>query len=113
MEGDCVYTEQILRLQKAVQLKTVSETRNGELHFPVPESLPKFHEFLRNSFPETFAASAGVELVNDGSFLLHFIPSEESATPQSPFLLVAHMDVVPTNDEEWSVPPFDGVIKVS
>jgi len=42
--------------------------------------------------------------------LLAKLPSA-SASPEPPLLLLHHIDVVPADPAQWSVPPFEGVIK--
>lgn len=72
------------------------------------EQLLLFHQFLRDSFPDVFNSSfIQVEIINNYSFLFTINGSDENVQP---YLLAAHMDVVPVIESEWSHPPFGGEI---
>ena len=51
------------------------------------------------------------ELINNYS-LLYTIKAEKQADSQKrlPFMLLAHLDVVPVDDQDWTYPPFEASI---
>ena len=49
-----------------------------------------------------------LETVNELSLLYHV---KGFNTALKPYMLLAHLDVVPVQEHMWKVPPFDGVIK--
>ena len=54
------------------------------------------------------SSSVKLEIINELSLLYHIQGSDPSLKP---YLLLAHFDVVPAEEEEWDVPPFEGSIK--
>ena len=70
-----------------------------------PDKFRQFHDVLRKEFPLTFAACEFHDI--DGGILMRW-PGKSS---DHPLCLLAHMDVVEANADNWSVPPFSGVIK--
>ncbi|KAK7070834.1 hypothetical protein SK128_020072 [Halocaridina rubra] len=72
------------------------------------EQLLKFHQFLRDNFPNVFNSSfIKVEVINTYSLLFTIMGSDENVQP---YLLASHMDVVPVDENKWSNPPFSGRI---
>ncbi|KAK2718905.1 hypothetical protein QYM36_006049 [Artemia franciscana] len=68
----------------------------------------KLHQFLEDSFPLVHSSpNISREFINTYSLLYKISGSN---TELKPYLLAAHLDVVPANGS-WSVNPFDGVIK--
>lgn len=49
-----------------------------------------------------------LEIVN-GLSLLYHVKGSNSAL--KPYMVLAHLDVVPVQEHMWKVPPFDGVIQ--
>ena len=77
------------------------------LQFETTQSSPAFSKsfiFLQNQFPKTFDVLEVKKFGN--SFLLKW----QGSQPQQ-FLFSSHQDIVPANPDDWSIPPFDGVIK--
>lgn len=94
------------RLAQAIAYRTVSHQDLGAIDYA---EFRRFHAFLRASFPRVFARLE-VDVVNDYSLLLRWRGSDRQLPP---VLFTAHMDVVPIEPgtlEDWSHPPFAGVI---
>ena len=49
-----------------------------------------------------------LETINELSLLYHIQGSDPTLKP---YLLLAHLDVVPAEEEHWDVPPFNGTVK--
>lgn len=88
--------EDIKRLSESIKFKTVSGNWDQFL---------RFHEFLHEAFPLIHQRLKLIK-INEYSLLYQWNTNAEKS-----ILLLAHMDVVPANDEEWDVPPFSGLIK--
>ncbi|XP_035673136.1 N-fatty-acyl-amino acid synthase/hydrolase PM20D1-like [Branchiostoma floridae] len=98
--------ERISRFTSAIQFQTVSYKRG----VGTPQELLKFVRFIQESFP-TIHSSPLVrrEVVGNYSLLYRVEGSDASLQP---YLLAAHLDVVPiTEEENWEVPPFSGQVK--
>lgn len=54
------------------------------------------------------SASVRLEIIN-GLSLLYYIQGSDPSL--KPYLLLAHFDVVPAEEELWEVPPFEGSVK--
>ena len=96
-ERALAYAEILARL---VGHETVSVSGNVD-----PDKFRGFHDVLRQEFPLTFAACEFHDI--NGGLLMRW-PGRSSAHP---VCFLAHMDVVEANADNWSVPPFSGVIK--
>lgn len=111
-----LYPECIPRLSKAIQFRTVSDVdENGTGYLIDPNETTNFLAFLKSEFSEVFS-SENVELmtVNEHSLLIHVKANPIRSNidySNEPFLLIAHTDVVPVDENEWSVPPFEGLIE--
>jgi carboxypeptidase PM20D1 len=96
-------TAALERLSRAIQFRTVS---NDD---PAQTSLDEFtglHEFLQQAFPRV-AKQLPREIVG-GHSLLYTWKGADGAL--KPMLLLAHMDVVPANEQSWRYPPFSGAL---
>ncbi|XP_049626965.1 N-fatty-acyl-amino acid synthase/hydrolase PM20D1 [Suncus etruscus] len=90
-------------LKGAIQIPTVSLTP-GEYN---TTALLKFGEFIRKVFPTIFNTSfIQHEVVGNYSHLFTIQGSDPSLQP---YMLMAHIDVVPASEEGWEVPPFSGL----
>ena len=90
-------------LQAMLRLKTVSDVDPGRVDLAEFE---RFRALLPTFYPHVFAKCVYEEIGAHGMLLRW--PGEESAAPA---VLMAHYDVVPAVEAEWTVPPFDGVIR--
>jgi carboxypeptidase PM20D1 len=52
--------------------------------------------------------SIKLDVINGLSLLYHIRGSDPNLKP---YLLLAHFDVVPAEDDHWDVPPFKGTVK--
>lgn len=95
------------RLSKAIQIKTISYDDPNKLD---PAAFTKFHQLLEDSYPLVHQ-HANKTVINQHS-LLYLIKGSD---PQlKPALLMAHMDVVPVDQNtlsQWTHPPYSGLIK--
>jgi carboxypeptidase PM20D1 len=91
------------RLSRAIQFRTVSHRDPARL--PV-EEFTQLNQFIQQSFP-LIARRLSREIVGEHS-LLYTWPGEDQAL--KPMLMMAHMDVVPADDQAWSHPPFSGAL---
>lgn len=66
----------------------------------------KFVELIRERFPVIFDKCSFEKVGKTG--LLFFLKGEDDSEPS---VCMAHYDVVPVEQSEWSVPAFDGLIK--
>lgn len=92
----------VATMSAAVRLETVSE-RN-------PEAFAEMKKLLRQSYPLTFGR-LGVEENGPGSLLFTWQGSDAKRTP---YLLLAHLDVVPVEagtENLWEFPPFSGAVE--
>lgn len=91
------------RLAAAVRVPTVS----GDEAPADSAALFELHRRLETMYPRAHAAMAR-EVVGPGSILYAWAGSDPAAAP---ILLLAHLDVVPVEDEaRWSHPPFSGAV---
>lgn len=87
--------DRIERLSESIRFRTVA----GKW-----EEFLKFHEFLERSFP-LIHSKLKVHRINQYALLYEWdVGAEES------LLFLAHMDVVPAEEEGWIHPPFSGKI---
>ncbi|XP_059486367.1 N-fatty-acyl-amino acid synthase/hydrolase PM20D1-like [Neocloeon triangulifer] len=97
--------ERAERFAGALRIETVSYSANNQnlSEFPV------FHQYLLDGFPN----------IHNRDFIERYVVNEYSllykvtgSTPgKLPYLLAAHMDVVPAPPANWKHPPFGGVIE--
>jgi carboxypeptidase PM20D1 len=94
------------RLAEALRFRTVSLEPGSP---PAVDALQGFHDFLGRSFPKTLDTLKR-EVINEHSLLYTWQGTNPGLKP---ILFAAHMDVVPVEagtEEEWTHPPFGGVI---
>ncbi|XP_070330691.1 N-fatty-acyl-amino acid synthase/hydrolase PM20D1 isoform X1 [Odocoileus virginianus] len=90
-------------LKGAIQIPTVSFTPK-ELN---TTALAEFGEYIRKVFPTVFHTSfIRHEVIGNYSHLFTVKGSDPS---MQPYMLLAHIDVVPAPDRGWDVPPFSGL----
>uniref|UniRef100_A0A8C3YGV5 N-fatty-acyl-amino acid synthase/hydrolase PM20D1 n=1 Tax=Catagonus wagneri TaxID=51154 RepID=A0A8C3YGV5_9CETA len=90
-------------LKGAIQIPTVSFSPK-ELN---TTALAEFREYIRKVFPTLFKTSfIQHEIVGEYSHLFTIHGSDPSLQP---YMLIAHIDVVPAPEEGWDVPPFSGL----
>ncbi|KAM5201946.1 N-fatty-acyl-amino acid synthase/hydrolase PM20D1 isoform 2-T2 [Hipposideros larvatus] len=90
-------------LKGAIQIPTVS-FRPGEFN---TTALAEFGEYIRKAFPTVFKTSfIKHEVVGEYS---HLFTVQGSDSSLQPYMLMAHIDVVPALDQGWEVPPFSGL----
>ncbi len=96
------------RLAGMIRCKTVapaSAEKAGEDE-PGYDDFIKLRSLIKEFYPLTHE-HLDHEVVNDHSLLYRW-PGRNS---DKPMLLMAHYDVVPADDRQWSKPPFEGVIE--
>jgi len=94
------------RFAELIRCRTIHPEKAGENWSPDDYSeFVRFRELLEKFYPLVHQAMER-ELVNDHSLLYRW-PGQNS---EQPLVLMAHYDVVPAEDEQWSHPPFSGKI---
>ncbi|KAI0209006.1 N-fatty-acyl-amino acid synthase/hydrolase PM20D1.2 [Lamellibrachia satsuma] len=97
--------ERVRRFVHALRCMTVSMEEHVQNH----SELSRLRQFIVSSFPTIHSnALVTVEKIAKYSSLYSISGSDASLTP---YLLMAHLDVVPVTSEEWEEPPFAGNIK--
>ncbi|OGQ81936.1 MAG: hypothetical protein A2289_03625 [Deltaproteobacteria bacterium RIFOXYA12_FULL_58_15] len=99
-------SESAERLGKAISFRTISHQDLSQVD---TGQLTGFHQFLRESFPLTYAKLT-VEMVSEYGLVYRWQGSDAT---RSPILLIAHMDVVPVDpgtEKAWTHPPFAGEV---
>lgn len=110
VQKDKVSKEEVLamanKLAKAIQIKTISYMDTEKIDY---NAFLEFHQVLKKNFPGVHN-NLELTLINKYSMLFHW----KGKNPvRKPSLYMAHMDVVPIDDESldsWEHPPFDGYI---
>ncbi|KAI2802004.1 hypothetical protein BLOT_010196 [Blomia tropicalis] len=93
------------RFQQALRFRTITRSPHN---YNANETI-QFINFLRTSFPRIHSSPlVRLDIINDLSLLYTINGFNPSLKP---YMLLAHLDVVPVQENMWSVPPFDGVIK--
>jgi len=96
-----------LHLSQAIQIKTISF--GDTLAIDTAEFI-KFRSFLETSYPNVHAKLAR-QTFNQFSYVYKWTGKDTSLQP---YVLMAHMDVVPVEavaESKWTVPSFSGTIK--
>ncbi|XP_036610840.1 N-fatty-acyl-amino acid synthase/hydrolase PM20D1-like [Trichosurus vulpecula] len=90
-------------LKEAIQIPTVAFTSDNIN----TTALLEFGEHLQKVFPSMFSTSfIQHEIVGEYS---HLFTIRGSDPKLEPYMLLAHIDVVPASDDGWEVPPFSGL----
>lgn len=87
------------KLSQAVSFPTVTGDK---------EAMSQFRSWLKESFPLVFSRLRVLPCPGDGLLFQWRCPEKGE---KGPVLLCAHMDVVPTEGQNWTHPPFEGEIK--
>ncbi len=90
-------------LAEMIRCKTVSYYEDERID---KAEFAKFRALLKKLYPNVFARCAYEELGPSGVL---FTLKGKSA--EKPAVFMAHYDVVPVNEEQWSKPAFDGIIE--
>uniref|UniRef100_A0A8C5M0V5 Peptidase M20 dimerisation domain-containing protein n=1 Tax=Leptobrachium leishanense TaxID=445787 RepID=A0A8C5M0V5_9ANUR len=89
-------------LKGALRIPTVSFSPSEQN----TTALEEFKEYIKSAFPRLFNSSlVEYELVGEYSHLFNVQGSDNSLLP---YMLIAHLDVVPATPEGWDLPPFSG-----
>ena len=96
------------RLSGAIRFKTVSYDYEDTENKADYREMQKLHAYLQTQFPLVHSTLQR-RVINTHSLVYHWEGSDNEN--QRPYLLYAHMDVVPAIQEEWSEDPFSGSIK--
>ncbi|CAG0883660.1 unnamed protein product [Darwinula stevensoni] len=103
--NDSLFEERLGRFQAALRIPTISvDARNLN-----ESALEEFKNFLQTSFPRLHGGNEDkitCEVVSNYSFLYEIKGSDESLTP---YLLAAHLDVVPVEEDKWNYDPFEAM----
>ena len=95
----------ISRFSQALKFKTITTGKNS---YDAQQTLALI-SFLQQSFPRIHSTAwIKRQLVANYSLLYEIRGSDETLKP---FLLASHLDVVPVEEDKWSVPAFEGLLK--
>jgi len=90
------------RLARALSFRTIS----AYPHPSLPDEFSGLLDFIEASFPRLFAVAL-VQREDPWRLIVH-VPGTDRTL--DPILLLAHFDVVAAQEDEWSHPPFGGLI---
>jgi carboxypeptidase PM20D1 len=90
-------------LSEALRIQTVSYDDRDQLN---SAEFLRFHDFLRKTFPLVHSHLV-LEKVNQYSLLFRWDGTNRELAP---WIMMAHMDVVPVDGTPWTHPSFGGVI---
>ena len=93
-------------LGKAISFQTVSYNST----YTNETALEKLHEFLAQNYPDIFGGNQPYIDVHEVNKFSRLIRVEGRTPTKNPFLLCAHLDVVPVVSGQWSRHPFSGEI---
>eukprot|EP00002_Diphylleia_rotans_P002323 TRINITY_DN1147_c0_g1_i2.p1 TRINITY_DN1147_c0_g1~~TRINITY_DN1147_c0_g1_i2.p1 ORF type:complete len:360 (-),score=85.67 TRINITY_DN1147_c0_g1_i2:120-1199(-) len=95
------------RISEAIQFKTISYERRGDVKQESAEAFLGLHKFFEREFPLVHEKLKR-EIINEYTLLYRWDGSDLSLRP---YLLMSHLDVVPVqNETDWTYPPFSGKI---
>ncbi|XP_071481413.1 N-fatty-acyl-amino acid synthase/hydrolase PM20D1-like [Diadema antillarum] len=90
------------RFKEAIRFQTVTSGMNQtDL-----KEITRMHEFLERSFPLIHSSPLITKEVIGGHSLLYMVKGSEPGL--APYMLAAHLDVVPVSNQNWDHPPFEG-----
>ncbi|WP_066684305.1 M20/M25/M40 family metallo-hydrolase [Christensenella intestinihominis] len=92
------------RLAGAIRIPTVSDFDRSKMDY---SKFDELHAYLEQAYPLVHKTLAR-EVTDRKCLIYHWQGTDESLLPAG---LLAHMDVVPVNEDEWDDPPFGGVIR--
>jgi carboxypeptidase PM20D1 len=95
--------ELITKLQKAIQIKTISYQ---DYKLRDDKEFEKFIQFVKSQFP-LVNQKLELKLINRFTLIYRW---QGKNSKLKPVILMGHYDVVPVNEKEWTVPPFEGKI---
>jgi acetylornithine deacetylase/succinyl-diaminopimelate desuccinylase-like protein len=74
---------------------------------------PPGNEHLAADFVEDLLAAEGIECrrLDSAPGRTNLVAELAATSDEQPLILLHHMDVVPVEREQWSVPPFDGLVR--
>ncbi|XP_077970689.1 N-fatty-acyl-amino acid synthase/hydrolase PM20D1-like isoform X2 [Styela clava] len=91
------------RFKDTLRMETISYEANEQNK----DELKKLVEYIIQAHPTIFKSKhVQYEIVNGYSLLIHVQGRDKSLLP---YLLAAHLDVVPVVEHEWSVDPFSAI----
>ena len=93
----------VTNLQELIKFKTISY-KNSELEDE--KEFEGFIDKLQELFPNVFK-NCEFTRFDDRAILIKW----KGRTDKNPAVMMSHYDVVPVNEDAWSVAPFEGVIK--
>ncbi|XP_053313686.1 N-fatty-acyl-amino acid synthase/hydrolase PM20D1 [Spea bombifrons] len=89
-------------LRGAIRIPTVSFSEDHQN----TTALAEFGEYIKKVFPRVFSSDLIKHEVVGG--YSHLFTIQGTDKQLLPYMLLAHLDVVPATHEGWEVPPFDG-----
>ncbi|KAF4532033.1 hypothetical protein B566_EDAN015012 [Ephemera danica] len=97
--------ERAERLAGAIRIPTISYSRDNANN----KAFLDLHNYLREKFPHVHNSKyVKLDVINTYS-LLYSVTGMDNRLMR-PYLLAAHLDVVPANPDTWEVDPFAGLI---
>jgi len=90
-------------LAEMIRCKTVSYYEDERID---KAEFAKFRALLKKLYPNVFAKCSYEEIGVSGVLF-----SLKGKSAEKPAVFMAHYDVVPVNEEQWSKPAFDGIIE--
>jgi carboxypeptidase PM20D1 len=104
IEGVAVDDQQVAEhLAASIRFKTVPLDDKGT---PDPKAFKQLHQMLEKTYPLVHSKLKR-EVVNGFSLLYTW---QGSRVDLEPVMVMAHQDVVSANADDWTYPPFEGVI---
>uniref|UniRef100_T1K6Q8 Peptidase M20 dimerisation domain-containing protein n=1 Tax=Tetranychus urticae TaxID=32264 RepID=T1K6Q8_TETUR len=95
----------IERFQEALKIKTVA----WDIHSYDTQELIKMRHFIEKNYPTLHSSSLVKRTIIGNYSLVYEIKGSDPKL--KPYMLCAHLDVVPVEQEKWTVDPFGGIIK--